>query len=76
MFLPVYFIQNSRLYYNYLILYFIFYFVILFISTIFLVVILVLMRSWRWLYKLLPHPTGWAWGYFLDWAIVVGFLLL
>ncbi|MEY0489128.1 DUF6338 family protein [Proteus terrae] len=73
--LPIYFIQNSNLYYNCFILYLFFYLVVLFISPIFLVVILVWIRSWRWLSRLLPHPTGRAWDYFFRlghtcWVIV------
>lgn len=63
-FYPIYFIESSR-YFCSPVTYYLFYLAVLFISPILLTFFLVWMRTWRWLGRFLPHPTGRAWDYFL-----------
>jgi len=73
-FYPIYFIESSR-YFCSPVTYYLFYLAVLFISPILLTFFLVWMRTWRWLGRFLPHPTGRAWDYFFGlqqpaWVII------
>lgn len=72
---PIYLVQDSGLYFEHFNLYLFFYLIVFFISPILLTLFFVWMRSWKWLCRLLPHPTGMAWDYFFGlrkccWVIV------
>lgn len=74
-FIPIYLVEKSTIQTSFAILYFLFYLMVLFISPIALTLLFVWMRSWKWLGRLLPHPTGRAWDYFFGlkepaWVIV------
>lgn len=74
-FIPIYYVEKNSIQDSSAILYFLFYLSVLFISPIVLTIFFVWMRSWKWLRKLLPHPTGRAWDYFFGlkepaWVIV------
>ncbi|MBU9818172.1 hypothetical protein J1781_25425 [Rahnella sp. C60] len=72
---PIYFIESNHYFSSASFSYYLFYIFVLFISPIVLTVFFVWMRSWRWLSKKLPHPTGRAWDYYFGlrkpcWIIV------
>lgn len=74
-FVPIYHVEKSSFQISHGILYFVFYLIVLFVSPIILTVFFVWMRSWKWLCRLLPHPTGRAWDYFFGlkepaWVVV------
>lgn len=73
-FFPIYYIESTS-YFVSPFSYSFFYLCVLFISPILLTSFLVWMRTWKWLGKYLPHPTGRAWDYYFGlrkhaWVIV------
>ncbi|MCR1231192.1 DUF6338 family protein [Klebsiella quasipneumoniae] len=73
-FYPIYFIESNN-YFSSPVTYCFFYLVVLFVSPIALSFFLVWMRTWKWLGRFLPHPTGRAWDYFFSlrkpaWVII------
>lgn len=61
-FWPIYFVETTS-YFESTLSYSLFYLTVMFISPVILTSILVWMRSWRWISKYMPHPTGRAWDY-------------
>jgi len=73
-FFPIYYIETTSFFVSPF-SYSIFYLCVLFLSPILLTSFLVWMRTWKWLGKYLPHPTGRAWDYYFGlrkhaWIIV------
>lgn len=73
-FFPIYYTETNK-YFSNPIAYYFFYLTVLFISPIILTFCLVWMRTWKWLGRFLPHPTGRAWDYFFGlqqpaWVII------
>lgn len=73
-FFPIYYIESTSFFVSPF-SYSIFYLCVLFVSPILLTSFLVWMRTWKWLGKYLPHPTGRAWDYYFGlrkhaWIIV------
>jgi len=73
--IPIYFIESKNTFQQSPVEYYLFYLCVLFLSPIVLTAFFVWMRSWSWLQRVLPHPTGRAWDFYFGlrkpcWIIV------